>query len=85
MFFNFEELHQKKSRVFLEFDPKTFIMEFQKNLGFLKIFYHSKKNIGFSKIPKIFGAIDEFLRILEFWKTQCFFWIYVFLDSDPKT
>ena len=43
-----------------------------------------KKIIWFSKIPKIFGEIDEFLRI--FGKLNVFFWIEGFFhNSDPKT
>ena len=70
IFWNFI-INSKKPWVFQGFLPT-----FQKNLGFfLEFFKIPKKPWGFqnSKIPKIFGEIDEFFGIFEFWKTHFFF------------
>ena len=44
----------------------------KKTLGFFGILQNSKKTSSFPKIPKIFGQVDNFFGILEFWKTRGF-------------
>ena len=81
-FWNFGKLE-----VFLEFDPKTskntrffeFHSKFQKNTVVFKVFYqNSKKNLEFSKIPKISRRGLSPQIFLEFWnfgKLKVFFGI----------
>ena len=80
-----------KSQDFLEFHSrfqkktwflKVFYQIFKITLGFFGIFQNSKKPRVFpnSKIPKIFGQIDKFFGILEFWKFRGFL-----LEFDPIT
>ena len=87
VFLEFDPKTFKKNKVFLEFQNKfqknlgffKVFYQYSKKprCFFLEFFKISKKPWVFqnSKIPKIFGEIDEFFGILEFWKTQCFFGI----------
>ena len=100
-FWNLIQKPLKNPRFFLEFHNKFqkrpwifqgFLPKFQKKARVFLNFEEFRKNLGFSKIPKIFGEIDEFFGVLEFWKTQCCFGILknskntlVFFVFDPKT
>ena len=42
-----------------------------------------KKNIEFSKIPKLLWTSPDIFGILEFWKTRCFFWNFVEFQKNP--